>query len=91
MRGQIINNLQVKVTFLFLIVSLVPLVIVSAFSIRTAEELITNMVSNQLESVADDKQNLLERWLSERKADLKVVADSSIIKSMDPAQTASYW
>ncbi len=90
MRGQIINNLQVKVTFLFLLVSLVPLIIVSGFSLRTAEELITNMVSNQLESVADDKLNLLEKWLSERKADLKVVADSSIIRSMDPAGIASY-
>ncbi|MFO8057161.1 MAG: cache domain-containing protein [bacterium] len=79
-----------KVTLLFLVVSLVPLGVVSAFSIRTAEKLITHMVSSHLESVADDKLDLLERWLSERKADLKVVADSSIIRSMDPSSIASY-
>jgi signal transduction histidine kinase len=88
--NRIINNLQVKVTLLFLLVSLVPLGIVGAFSISTAEELIFKMVSNQLESVADDKVNLLERWLSERRADLKVVSDSSIVRSMDPDKIASY-
>ena len=84
------NNLQVKVMLLFLVVALVPLGIVGIFSIRTAEELIVNMASNQLENVANDKVALLERWISERKADLEVVAGSSILKSMDPAKIAPY-
>jgi signal transduction histidine kinase len=57
---------------------------------RTAEELITNVVANQLENVARDKVSLLQRWLSERKADLQVIAGSSILKSMDSSQIASY-
>jgi signal transduction histidine kinase len=60
------------------------------FSIRTAEELIIHMASNQLENVADDKVSLLERWISERKADLRVVAGSSILKSLNPEKIAPY-
>jgi signal transduction histidine kinase len=75
---------------LFLLCALVPLSIVGAFSIRTAEELITDMVSSHLENVADDKAALLDRWMSERKSDLKVVSGSSILKSMDAEQIAPY-
>ncbi|MGA1791321.1 MAG: ATP-binding protein [bacterium] len=85
-----LNNLQFKVLLVFLIVALVPLGIVATFSIKTAEELIFNMASNQLVNVANDKVSLLERWMSERKSDLKVVAGSSILKSMDPEQIAAY-
>ncbi|MGA1870878.1 MAG: cache domain-containing protein [bacterium] len=84
------NNFQMRVQLLFLLVALVPLCIVAVFSIRTAEELIINMASNQLENVTDDKASLLERWISERKADLKVVAGSSILKSMDAPQIDLY-
>jgi signal transduction histidine kinase len=84
------NNLQIRVMLLFLLSALVPLSIVGAFSIRTAEELITNMVSNQLENVADDKAALLDRWMSERKSDLNVVAGSSILRSMEPERIAPY-
>ncbi len=86
----IIDNLQAKVTLLFLVASLVPLGMVSLFAISAADKLIMNQVTNQLESVADDKLNLLERWLLERRADLQVVAESSIIRSFDPDAIASY-
>jgi two-component system, NtrC family, sensor kinase len=85
-----INNLQVKATLFFLLALMIPLGLVSAFAIRTADELILNLVSSQLEGVADDKLNLLERWLAERRADVRVVADSATIRSMDPAAIASY-
>jgi len=75
---------------LFFLLALIPLSMVGAFSIKTAEELIINMVTNQLENVADDKVALLERWFSERKADLQVVAGSSILKSMDPSLIGPY-
>jgi len=90
MKSTFFNNLQIRVMLLFLLSALVPLSIVGAFSIRTAEELITNMVSNQLENVADDKAALLDRWMSERKSDLNVVAGSSILRSMEPERIAPY-
>ena len=85
-----LNNLQIKVMLLFLLVALVPLAIVGAFSIKTAEQLIINTVSSQLDNVADDKAALLEKWISERKADIKVVVGSEILKSLDPTRIAPH-
>ena len=75
---------------LFLLSTLIPLGFVAKFSVKTAEDLIANMVTSQLENVIDDKVAILERWLLERKADLLVVAGSSILKSMDPDLIKSY-
>jgi signal transduction histidine kinase len=84
------NKLQFRVTLVFLLVSLVPLGIVSFFSVQTADKVITSIVTNELESVAAEKQELLERWTAERKADLVVVAGSAAVGSMDAAQIAPY-
>ncbi len=74
----------------FLLLALIPLGVVGVFSIRTAEKLIVGLVRNQLLNVADDKAHLLERWLSERRADLLVISGSSILDSMDPVRIAPY-
>lgn len=84
------SKLQIKVGFLFLLVALIPLGIVGAFSIRTADGLIMSLVSSELENLAADKAALLERWLSERRVDLEVVAASSIVQSMETEQIAPY-
>jgi signal transduction histidine kinase len=84
------NNLQNKVMCLFLLSTLIPIGLVGKFSVKTAEDLIANMITSQLENVIDDKVDILERWLLERKADLLVVAGSSILQSMDPDLIKSY-
>lgn len=89
-KGLVFANLQIKVMLLFVAIALVPLGVMGAFAIKTAEELILNMVKNQIEHVAVDKAALLERWISERKADLEVVAGSSILRSLDREQIAPY-
>jgi two-component system, NtrC family, sensor kinase len=90
MRLGFINSLQFKLAIVFLLASVVPLSIVGLHSVRTADGLIESIVINQLENVASEKQQLLQRWIAERKADLEVVAASAIVKSMDPAQIAPY-
>jgi signal transduction histidine kinase len=82
---QFINSLQLKLALGFLLVSLAPLGIVGYFSVSTADQAIESIVSNQLQNLAAEKQQLLQRWIAERKADIEVVAGSSIIKNMDPA------
>lgn len=89
-RTLLINNMQVKLMLLFLVFALAPLCAVGILSIRTAEELILRMATNQIEHVAADKAALLERWISERKADLEVIAGSSILRSMDSKQITPY-
>jgi two-component system, NtrC family, sensor kinase len=85
-----LTNLQVKVMLLFVAIALAPLGIMGAFALKTAEELILSMVKNQIQQVALDKAALLERWISERKADLEVVAGSSIMRSLDHSLIAPY-
>ncbi len=85
-----LNRLHVRVMLLFMIVSIVPLGVVSVFSVHTADELITNMVTSRLENVANDKRDLVERWLLERKADARVIAGSSVVKAMDPSLMRPY-
>lgn len=84
------NNMQVRLMLFFLAFALVPLCATGAFSVRTAEDLILSMVGNEIRHVAADKAVLLERWISERKADIEVVAGSSILQSRDPAPIMSY-
>jgi signal transduction histidine kinase len=84
------NTMQVKLMLLFLVFAMVPLCAVGVLSIRTAEDLILSIATNQIEHVVADKAALLERWISERKADLEVIAGSSILRSMDPEQIEPY-
>jgi len=90
-KAKFLNNLQLKVTVVFLLVSLVPLGTVSVFSVRTANNVIESIVQNQLENVATEKQALLERWIMERKADVEVLAGTNAVREMDPAEVAPYF
>lgn len=75
---------------MFLFLALVPLIVVGAFSIQTTESLIEKLVMRQIENVASDKAVILERWLEERKQDMKVIAGTSLVKSLDPGLIAPY-
>jgi signal transduction histidine kinase len=90
-KASFLNNLQLKVTVVFLLVSLVPLGTVSIFSVRTANNVIESIAQNQLENVAAEKQALLERWIMERKADIEVLAGSSAVKEPDRAEVAPFF
>lgn len=90
MTTEIKINLRAKLMFIFLILALVPLGAMGWFSIKTTEELIGNMVFRQLQNVAVDKIALLEHWLNERKADLTVIAETSLVKSMNPESIGPY-
>jgi signal transduction histidine kinase len=83
-------SLQMKMMALFFIISLIPLSIVGLFSIATTEKLIVDLVIRQLENVAIDKSSILERWLSERKADMQVIAGTAALQSMAPDQIFPY-
>ena len=75
--------------FSFLL-ALAPVCAVGLFSTKTAEELILTMVASQIDQVTADKAALLERWIGERKADIELMAHSSIMQSMSPDEIESY-
>lgn len=90
MRVPRLDNLQLRITLLFLLIALVPLGVLSLFAVQTADAVITSIVTNQLENVASEKQGLLQLWLRERKTDLAVVAGSATLRSLDRTQIAPY-
>jgi two-component system NtrC family sensor kinase len=83
-------TLKTKLMLFFLVLALVPISIIGIFSINNTEELVINLVLRQLKNVATDKVAILERWLSERKADMQVITGTSILKTMNPEMIASY-
>ena len=85
-----IFTLQSKVILVFLALTLAPLLIIGYFSFHSSEKLITCMVVRQLENVAEDKAALLEGWLGERMADVTMVAETSLVQSMDPDRIGPY-
>lgn len=85
------HKMQTKLMLLLSIVILVPLCAVAAFSIQTAEKIILHLATNHIEHAVTDKAALLERWVSERKSDIQVLAgSSSILSLMSPDQIGSY-
>ena len=82
--------LKTKLVFLFLVLALVPLAIVGAFSIHSTKSLIENLVMRQLENIATDKAAILERWLEERRQDIQVIAGTSLVKTLNPEVIAPY-
>ena len=89
-RFRFLNHLMFKMALGFLLVSLVPLGFVSGFALHTANGVIETIVTSQLENMATEKQRLLERWMSERRADIAVVAASATARSMDVQTIRSY-
>lgn len=83
-------RLRTKLMLLFLVLVLVPLVVIGWISVKTTENLVTDMVLRQLDNVAADKISLLEHWLEERKADMTVIAGTAILQSMDPEKILPY-
>ena len=83
-------TLRAKVMIIFLVLTLVPVLIIGYFSIYFSEQLIISMVVRQLENVAEDKAALLEGWLAERVADVSMVAETEIVRSMKPARIRPY-
>lgn len=80
----IFSSLQVRVKLLFLLLSLVPLVLLSILSLRIAQAIITAQVTNQLDNLASDKASLLGRWLGEREADLQAMAETISWNGLSP-------
>jgi len=83
-------TLRSKVMLIFLPLTIAPLLIIGYFSFHFSEELIISMVVRQLENVAEDKSALLEGWLEERMADMSMVAETSLIESMNTDKIRPY-
>ena len=84
------SSLRAKVSLLFLALTLVPLLIIGYVSHVYSEQLLVKMVVRQLENVAEDKVSLLTAWLLERRADMSMVAETSLVGTMDSLRINPY-
>lgn len=84
------SSLRAKVSLLFLALTLLPLLIIGYVSHVYSEQLLIKMVVRQLENVAEDKVSLLTGWLEERRADMSMVAETSLVGTMDSIQINPY-
>ncbi len=90
MKLALFKGLRLRVALVILFVSAIPLGIMGLFAVRTADRVIAGIVTSQLENVAADKQELLQRWMAERLADVGVIAGASIVRRMEAREIAPY-
>ena len=78
-----LSSLRVRLLLFIFTVAFVPLFIVTFISLRYAERITMAILYAHLDSVTQNKAKAIARWLSERITDVRLVADSKSLKSMD--------
>ncbi len=80
-----------KLTFWFLILSLVPIVAIGIMAYRNSRASLQKEIINKLNAVADNKTYILQSWLKVELADAESLAKSTAIKDLvSPAFRISY-
>lgn len=80
-----------KLTFWFLILSLVPIVAIGIMAYRNSRASLEREIINKLNAVADNKTYILQSWLKVELADAESLAKSTAIKDLlSPAFRISY-
>ena len=78
-----LSSLRVRLLLFIFTVAFVPLFIVTFISLRYAERITMAILYAHLDSVTQNKAKAIARWLSERITDVRLVADSKSLQSMD--------
>jgi signal transduction histidine kinase/CheY-like chemotaxis protein/methyl-accepting chemotaxis protein len=69
------RSLRKKLIFLFLVVSVLPLITVTILAYTQAENALKTQIINQLITVRDIKANQIERYFRERLANVKLISN----------------
>jgi len=72
----------------FILLSLIPLAVVSLLSYWQNQSALQQRVSNEFENSTVLQQQGIEQWITERKDDVVTVAEANQVQSMDPEQVA---
>jgi two-component system NtrC family sensor kinase len=83
-------SLRARLLLLVLAAAFIPLFIVTFISLRYAEQVTKAILYAHLHGVTQNKAEAIARWLSERITDVRVIADSKALKSMDTYEIDSY-
>ena len=85
-----LSSLRARLLLFIFIVAFIPLFIVTFISLRYAEQITMAILYAHLDSITQNKAKAIARWLSERIADVRVIADSKALKSMDAYEINGY-
>ncbi len=80
------NSLQGKLILLFLIISLIPMILLSIVAFTQSQSALRSRVTSELERLGQIETASVEQWLKNRSQDIKVITGAARIKSMDPVQ-----
>ncbi len=87
---QIFRSLRAKLLVLVFAAAFIPLIMVTFTSLRYAEQITKSILYTHLHSITQNKARAIARWLSERTTDVRVVADSRALRSMDVHEIDSH-
>ncbi len=78
-----LSSLRAKLLLFIFVVAFIPLFLVTFISLRYAEQITMAILYAHLDSITQNKAKAIARWLSEKIADIRLVADSKSLQSMD--------
>ena len=82
-------SIRGKLIFLFLSLSLIPLIIVSIFAYIQSSNALREKTTEQLELTAKSNSSTITNWLDFRKRDLIVMSQNARIQSLEPEASKS--
>jgi len=81
-----VNSLRAKFMLLFFIFFFVPYGLLTLFSVSMSKGMMKKSTVDHLQNLVEVKETAIEQWLKERVRDVKTIAESQEIKSLDPKQ-----
>jgi two-component system NtrC family sensor kinase len=87
---RIFSSLRSKLLFFVFLVAFVPLIIVTVISLRYTEQITKSILYAHLHVITQTKAKAIARWISERTTDVRVIADSRALKSMDASDIEKF-
>jgi two-component system NtrC family sensor kinase len=87
---QLFRSLKARLLVFVFAAAFIPLIMVTFTSLRYAEQITKSILYTHLHSITQNKARAIARWLSERITDVRVIADSRALRSMDSHEIDSY-
>ena len=82
------RSLRSKLLLAFLVLSLLPLIAATSIAFVVAYTALHRGTVNALEQAVEVQAQALSDWMAERQQDMKTVAGTARVRSMEPAQVA---
>jgi len=89
-KEQVLYGLRARLLLFTFMVAFIPLFIITFISLRYAEQITRAILYAHLHILTQNKAKAIARWVSERTTDVRVIANSKALKSMDVYEIDGY-